>query len=286
MKKIKNKVIAGSANKPLIFDVFYRETNTPKPVIIFCHGYKGFKDWGAWNLMAEAMASDMCFVKFNFSHNGGTVEQPIDFPDLKAFGNNNYTKELDDLKAIIDWVDANEEFQCEMDKTNIFLLGHSRGGGIACIKAAEDSRITKIITLGGVSDFGARFSAMGDLVAWKKNRIKYVINTRTNQQMPHLYQFYEDFKANEERLTIQRAVINLKIPFCIVHGSADTSILVEEAENLKSWNLESELHIIPNANHVFGTKHPWENNDLPLHLSQVISICKSFLKNTSFQKIK
>ena len=56
------------------------------PLIIFCHGYKGFKDWGAWNLMAEAFAKiGFCFIKFNFSHNGGTIEQPIDFPDLEAF---------------------------------------------------------------------------------------------------------------------------------------------------------------------------------------------------------
>ena len=37
------------------------------------------------------------FVKFNFSHNGGTIENPIDFPDLKAFGNNTYGKEVADL---------------------------------------------------------------------------------------------------------------------------------------------------------------------------------------------
>ena len=52
--------------------------------------------------MAKEFAKDgFCFIKFNFSHNGGTVEQPIDFPDLEAFGNNNYTKELDDLESVI-----------------------------------------------------------------------------------------------------------------------------------------------------------------------------------------
>ena len=33
------------------------------------------------------------------------MDQPIDFPDLEAFGNNNYTKELDDLRSVIDWVE-------------------------------------------------------------------------------------------------------------------------------------------------------------------------------------
>jgi hypothetical protein len=31
--------------------------NTEKrPLVIFVHGYKGYKDWGAWDLMAEKFA--------------------------------------------------------------------------------------------------------------------------------------------------------------------------------------------------------------------------------------
>ncbi|CAL2081231.1 alpha/beta hydrolase family protein [Tenacibaculum sp. 190524A05c] len=279
MKKIKNRVIQGKHNKPIVFDVFFKETNQAKPILIFCHGYKGFKDWGAWDLMAEAFAEEAFFVKFNFSHNGGTVDQPIDFPDLEAFGNNNYTKELDDLESVIDWCVSNEEFKCELNRESISLLGHSRGGGIVCIKAEEDSRIKNVVTLGGVSNFGARSSTIGDLQQWKKDGVKYVINGRTKQQMPHFYQFYEDFKANEDRLTIRRAVENLKIPLCIIHGDGDTSIFIKEAEDLRSWNANSELHIIENANHVFGAKHPWEKDELPSDLDDVVSICKSFLGN-------
>ena len=105
MKIIKNIRINGKYNKPILTDIFFKESNQLKSIIIFCHGYKGFKDWGAWNLMAETFANaGFFFVKFNFSHNGGTVEQPTDFPDLEAFGNNNYSKELDDLGNVIDWV--------------------------------------------------------------------------------------------------------------------------------------------------------------------------------------
>lgn len=279
MKKIKNRVIQGKHNKPIVFDVFFKETNQAKPILIFCHGYKGFKDWGAWNLMAEAFAQEAFFVKFNFSHNGGTVEQPLDFPDLEAFGNNNYTKELDDLESIIDWCVSNEEFKGELNTESISLIGHSRGGGTVCIKAEEDLRIKNVITLGGVSNFGARSSTIGNLQQWKDDGVKYVVNGRTKQQMPHFYQFYEDFKANEERLTIKRAVGSLRVPLCIIHGSGDTSILINEAENLHKWSSQSELHIIDEADHVFGAKHPWETKELPAHLDDVITICKSFLGN-------
>ena len=112
MKKVENLIIEGKHNKPIVTDIFYKENHQPKKVVIFCHGYKGFKDWGAWNLMAASFANaGFFFIKFNFSHNGGTVEQPIDFPDLEAFGNNNYSKELDDLGSVIDWVSTNSDIE-------------------------------------------------------------------------------------------------------------------------------------------------------------------------------
>lgn len=275
----KNNIIPGKHEKPILVDTFFSEDSKTKPIIIFCHGYKGFKDWGAWGLMAKAFAeAGFFFIKFNFSHNGGTVEQPIDFPDLEAFGNNNYTKELDDLESVINWICSNTFFKNEADLDNINLIGHSRAGGIVTIKAEEDSRIKKVISLAGVSSFGKRTSTTGDLEQWKKDGVKYVLNGRTKQKMPHFYQFYEDFIQNEERLTIKRAVSILKIPYLIIHGSADTSVLIDEAHNLHKWQPKSVLKIIENADHVFNTNHPWQLKDLSTQLKKVTTLIVTFLK--------
>jgi len=272
-------IIDGKHQKPILIDTTRDLNQENPPIVIFCHGYKGFKDWGAWNLMAEAFAkAGFFFVKFNFSYNGGTVEQPIDFPDLDAFGNNNYTKELDDLECVIDWIFKGHVIK-SVDLSNTSLMGHSRGGGIVCIKAEEDSRITRVISLAGVSSYGKRTSTTGDLEQWKKDGVKYVLNGRTNQQMPHYYQFYEDFIKNEERLTIKRAVSNLNIPFLIIHGDNDTSVFIEEAENLHKWNSKSEFKIIKGANHVFNASHPWTKNALTEELKEVISTVTTFIKS-------
>lgn len=275
----KNIVLEGLHDKPILVDLFYKSTERAKPIVIFCHGYKGFKDWGAWNLMAKHFAENgFVFIKFNFSYNGGTVGHPIDFPDLEAFGNNNYTKELDDLKVVIDWACTNKNIKIEGDIDNINLIGHSRGGGIVLIKAEEDNRIKKVITLASVSDYGKRSSTTGDLEQWKKDGIKYVLNGRTKQHMPHYFQFYEDFKANEERLTISRAVKNLEIPLLIIHGDDDTSINIDEGKALHSWNPKSELIIIEAADHVFGAKHPWKDEKMPEGLIKVVNVVSKFLK--------
>jgi pimeloyl-ACP methyl ester carboxylesterase len=279
MKIIKNLRVDGQHNKPIVTDVFYKETNQPKKIIIFCHGYKGFKDWGAWNLMAQSFAkAGFFFIKFNFSHNGGTPEEPTDFPDLEAFGNNNYTKELDDLEAVIDWISMHTDFQNQIDINDISVIGHSRGGGIVLIKASEDSRIKKVISLAAVSDIGSRSSTTGDLENWRKDGVKYVVNGRTKQQMPHFYQFYENFKENEARLNIQSAVEKIEIPQLVVHGDKDTSISVDEAYKIHSWNANSILKVIENADHVFNVVHPWEKENVSKELEEVTTICIEFLK--------
>jgi pimeloyl-ACP methyl ester carboxylesterase len=274
----KNNIVEGKHIKPCLVDIFYTSNNKPKPIVVFCHGYKGFKDWGAWDLMAEAFAeAGFFFVKFNFSHNGGTAEQPLDFPDLDAFGNNNYTKELDDLETVIDWVLTNSSLKKEINTDDISLIGHSRGGGIVTIKSEEDMRIKKVITLAGVSDYKSRFPKKERFQKWKETGVYYVKNGRTHQEMPHFYQFYEDFDKNENRLTIARAVEKLQISHLIIHGDNDTSVSINEAISQHKWNPKSQLEIIKGANHVFGTSHPWKESKLSNELEIVTQRCLEFL---------
>lgn len=280
MSSIRNiKVKSNHHNKPILTDVFYKETATKKPVVIFCHGYKGYKDWGAWNLAAdEFMANDLFFVKFNFSHNGGTAENPIDFPDLEAFGYNNFTLELDDLETVIDWCRDNGSFKEEADFENITLIGHSRGGGIVTIKAGENNKITNLITWAGVSDYGARFPKDEKILQyWEKEGVSYIENARTKQQMPHYFQFYTNFKENEERLTIKNAVVKLAIPYLIIQGELDEVVKPNEAENLHSWNPKSELLVIENMNHALGSSQPWIETKMPVHLQQVVNNSIAFI---------
>ncbi|NVJ88508.1 MAG: alpha/beta fold hydrolase [Flavobacteriaceae bacterium] len=280
MKILRNQVLQSIHNKPILIDVFYKDNNTPKPVVIFCHGYKGFKDWGAWNIMAKTYAeAGFFFIKFNFSHNGGTIQQPIDFPDLEAFGNNNYIKELDDLETVINWIFNSKDYKNEIDLTNVSLIGHSRGGGIVLLKTNEDKRVKKVITLASVCDFGKRTATVGDLDQWEKEGVKYVVNGRTKQNMPHYYQFYENYIENKERLDIKNATSKLRVPHLLIHGDKDTSVSIKEAENLKKWNPVSEYHIVKNADHVFNTKHPWLENSLSKELEEVTKKCIHFLKN-------
>ena len=267
-------------SKSILTDIYYKPNNIQKPIVIFCHGYKGFKNWGAWDMMAKKMAKkDIFFLKFNFSHNGGTIGNPIDFPDLESFGNNNYSIELNDLEDIINWISNNNKYKDEIDLHNITLIGHSRGGGIVTIKASENDKISKVISWNGVSDYDSRFVKGEELVKWKSTGVRYVTNSRTKQQMPHFYQFFENFELNKERLSIKKAVERLQIPYLIITGEKDTAVKPFEGENMHQWNSKSQLVCIEGMNHTLGAKHPWNEENLPMHLDKVIQLSIDFIKS-------
>ncbi|WP_312764791.1 alpha/beta fold hydrolase [Epilithonimonas sp.] len=276
MTLIKHKNIILIGQKEFLADAIFPDSNERFPLIIFVHGYKGYKNWGAWELMGEEFANaGFYFVKFNFSHNGTTIENPNDFGDLEAFGENNYSKELQDLEVVINHFKS----QKEVDTDEIILLGHSRGGGISVIKASENSSVSKLITLASVSTLD-RFPKDEAFENWKKEGVYFVENARTKQKMPHYFQFYQDYKINKERFDVEIACNNLTIPSLFIHGSADESVPLNHSENLHRWTKDSQLKIIENANHTFGAKEPWENDYLPKELDEAVEICIDFLKDS------
>lgn len=268
-----NIKLENAETRDFLADAIYPETSEKLPLVIFVHGYKGYKDWGAWNLMAEKFAeAGFFFVKFNSSHNGTTVEDPHNFGDLEAFGNNNYSKELSDLGVVIDHFVKHQN----VDEQRIILIGHSRGGGISIIKTFEDERINGLITLASV-DTLERFPKDEALENWKKEGVYYVLNGRTKQEMPHYYQFYEDFEKNIHRFDVERATEMAKAYVLIIHGTNDESVSVKNAEHLHILNPNSELFLVENADHTFGSKEPWTEKILPHNLNIVTEKCINFI---------
>ncbi|WP_286390995.1 alpha/beta hydrolase family protein [Myroides marinus] len=101
---IKNEVVIEGSARPFLSDSTYITSDATLPLVIFCHGYKGFKDWGAWDKAMDYIAETGCYVvKFNFSLNGTTLDAPTEFNDLEAFGQNTYTQEQNDLTAVINY---------------------------------------------------------------------------------------------------------------------------------------------------------------------------------------
>ncbi len=253
-----------------------------KPVVVFVHGFKGFKDWGHFPLVADAFANQgFVFVKLNLSHNGVVVGGTGDLEDLEAFGRNNFSLELDDIGQVLDALHTPGTTPvpaAEMDLTHLFLLGHSRGGGLVLLKAAEDPRVAAVATWAAIADVDQRWP-QAVLDEWQRSGVMHVPNTRTGQQLPLNYQIVEDYYAHRLRLDIGHNVHrHLKQPLLAVHGDEDETVAVAAAYELKKLKPDTELLIVPGATHMFGGAHPWLRSDLPEPADEVVARTVDFFR--------
>jgi pimeloyl-ACP methyl ester carboxylesterase len=269
--------VPGSSGLPITFDIHFPEKKEANPLVIFLHGFKGFKDWGQWPLLAEEMAKQgFAVLRMSFSHNGTSPDTPIDFSDLEAFGKNTFSKELLDVQDVLKWVETNAIHYPEIDQNQIHLMAHSRGGAIALITANEDDRVKKMITLSGVGDL-VRFSEQ-ELSYWKNEGVMYSVNGRTNQKLPLYYSLAEDYLLNQSRFAPQSVIQKLNKPYLIIHAEKDETVVLSEAEELHQLGSTSRLEVIENANHSFGGKHPFVDSVLPDDTQKAIKLTVDFLK--------
>ncbi|WP_316792056.1 alpha/beta hydrolase [Pedobacter frigoris] len=238
--------------------------------IIFVHGFKGFKDWGAHNKVASWFAGKgYRYVKFNLSHSGVTEQNPNDVTDMEAFASNTLSKELNDLDLVIDYVSKNFE-------SPVILIGHSRGGGLSIVKAANDSRISKLITWSAISDFSSLWKKEQEK-EWQETGTIYVENARTKEKMPLNSTLLEDFNEHKEEFNILAAAKRVSIPWLILHGDDDVNVNFSVAQKLAQKQLKAKIQKIEGANHVYGASHPYHAEELPIHLQEVVEKTLRFL---------
>ncbi|MEN0003982.1 MAG: alpha/beta fold hydrolase [Bacteroidota bacterium] len=272
----RNILLQGANDKPFLLDAYYDHPDDTQAIALFVHGFKGFKDWGIWDLMARQFAAANCaFVKFNFSHNGTTLKQTTYHADLEAFGQNNYSFERFDIQQAINWI------KTTLPPVPLYLIGHSRGGAISIVEAASRDDLAGIITWASVSRLDYAWQKPNFIEDWKQAGKYTVTNGRTGQIMPLYFQLYEDFAANQAAYDVSSAIKKLKVPVLIIHGDDDPAISHTAAHSLYAWATTTrKLSILKGANHVFGGSHPYKQPTLPNHAQKVVDTSLSFIFGT------
>ena len=263
----------GSVNRESLFDLII-PIHSNGQLIIFVHGFMGFKDWGAWHLVQDYFTNKgFAFCKFNLSHNGGTVENGIDFPDEESFARNTYSFEVNDIKCITKLIIP------YFEKTpKIHLIGHSRGGGAALL-AAKIIGASTLSLWASISSIAERFPSNEELKRWEEEGTRYIQNSRTQQKLPQNFSLFQDFQENHKCLDIEIAACSLECAVSVFHGEQDKSVDLSEGRSLAKW-LNVDLFILENTDHVFGSKHPWKENQLPMALNKLCAeTCLFLTKN-------
>ncbi len=244
--------LPGADGGPLYVDV--RSGARPgeaRPAVVVCHGFKGFKDWGFFPGLAERLGlAGFTAVTFNFSGSGvGPHSDTVDQPE--RWSGQRISADLADLATVTDWVAG-------AGAPWIGLLGHSRGGGVAVVGAARDPRVKALVTWASVRGF-ARYTPE-ELARWRREGRIEVVNARTGQVLPIGLPLLEDLEAHAAgALDVLAAASRVRVPWLVVHGTADESVPVAEAESLlaASGSPGTERFLVEGAGHTFGAKHPW-----------------------------
>jgi pimeloyl-ACP methyl ester carboxylesterase len=250
---------------PILVDVLAAGRTSPRPAVVIVHGFKGFKDWGMFPVLAARLArAGYTAVSFNMSGSGIDDQGESAWPD--RFSHNTFSAELADLGTVITALAAGELGVAP--PTAIGLVGHSRGGGMSILQAARDQRVRALVTWAAISHV-ERYA--GQEAEWRARGHLVIENSRTRQQLPLYTDALDDIERNRGgSLDIRGAAARIAVPWLVVHGTADPTVPAAEAEALlqASGRASTQLLLVENAGHTFGATHPLKAE--PPELGQVI----------------
>lgn len=235
--------------------------------VIYVHGFKGFKDWAFVPYVAQQFVeAGFAFLAFNFSHNG-IGEDMLSFTEESKFEKNTYSLEVSEVQEVIK-ATCHTDFFGGKAHAGLGLLGHSRGGGMSLLATARQAEIQAVCTWASISSVDRYSKAY--MQEWEKKGYTEVVNSRTGQVLRMGENMFKDIKKNGKKsLHILNAVRDINRPFLIIHGQNDTSVPPHEAEQLSIFAdaSQSQMRMIPNANHTFGAVHPFQQSTEELDLA-------------------
>ena len=193
----------------------------PRALAVVIHGFKGFKDWGFFPWMAERLCNHgLAVCRFNMSRSG-IGEDLETFDRLDLFADDTYSTQLADVQRVVRFA------QRKCVKLPTFLVGHSRGGGVAILAANDVPHLEGVVTWSAISTVERWDEATKRI--WRKNGYYDIENTRTKQMMRMSTAILDDYEANRERFDILAAAERLQVPLLVIHGADDESVPVAES---------------------------------------------------------
>ncbi|MED5329805.1 MAG: alpha/beta fold hydrolase [Planctomycetota bacterium] len=242
-------------------DVYGPEgAETPLPVVVMCHGFKGFRKWGMFPPLAERLAEGgRAVVLFDFSHNG-VGENPESFDRMDLFKVQTISRAIEDLGTVLDFLqDDALAARCHLQQEGrVNVVGHSMGGGVALLRTATDGRIAQVCSLNGVS----HLQRLTDEVLAELEAEGYVTikNVRTGQEMPLGSEWFDDLPNHD----IEGAAQTIFVPSLVVQGDEDPNVKPHEGQSIADWIPAARLVMVEGGDHTFGARHPFTKWTAPL----------------------
>ena len=163
----------------------------------------------------------------------------------------------DDVRAAVAWLRTRPD----IDSTRIALVGHSEGGLVAPLVAADDTRLAAIALLAGPAYTGKRIIDFQQRSAIAQSHASSFASTRdslfrVSQQaldsVARTSPWMREFLIYDPLPTAQR----VRTPVLILQGERDLQVTAEQADSLaaafrRGGNRDVTMHRLRNTNHLF-----------------------------------
>jgi pimeloyl-ACP methyl ester carboxylesterase len=224
---------------------FIHEPDSFETAVIFLHGFPASNNYPVSTRIGDSLEKlNYLVLRFEFSGTNSSDGQ---------LENKLMSNEVKDIKYAVDFIQSNYKFN------KLILVGYSTGAIDAAIYAYQDSRIDKLVLLGGVGnlkeavryDFSdeqvSEFLSDGHITFKRENYWTY------NKKLSKA--FYDEFFT----LDVLGSLSKFEKQVLIVHGEYDEDVpSSKDPIELNAVAKNSRLVIIKNADHKFLKAEHWE----------------------------
>ncbi len=254
-----------------IFGNTHLPLNTPVGVILLCHGFKGYKDYGLFPYLAQCLAEAGLIVhRFNFSHSGMTHQtETFERPDL--FEKDTWGKQIADIRHV---AHAVQDQTLGGQGLPMVLFGHSRGG-LSVLMAATHQSFAGVVTAAAVNQ---PCNLLEEHVAiLKEDGFIVSPSGRTGQQLRIGLAWLEEIESDPDSVDPMLGIAELTCPVLLIHGQDDQAVPVQCCRALaKRGGDLVTAHEIAEASHVFNAPNPMDLNDVPPATAELVSLTCAF----------
>ena len=241
-----------------IYGNTHEPTQKAQACVVLLHGFKGYKDYGFFPLLAH----DLCELglvvhRFNFSTSGMTDDVST-FARADLFELDTWSRQVDDVRRVVRAIQSSE---IPGNGLPLYLVGHSRGGATAILSAGlhcNELGLAGLATINAV-DRCCRLSKEEQRLLLTNGHM-VTKSARTKQQLKISSNWLREQLEKPDEHNVLLQAEQCGVPACVIQGDADETVNLKDGLAI-AHKLEVPLSVLIGCNHVLNTPNPGKIDD-------------------------